>query len=86
MTPAEALLAADANPTPDTARAYLLACARACIYDGGTMTLAARWRLDPQTVASLRRSASQEAGQRLTRLCYTAHNPTVLHPAKRTPP
>lgn len=86
MTPAEALLAADANPTPDTAHAYLFACALACIYDGGTMTLAARWHLDPQTVASLRRSASQEAGQRLTRLCYTAPNPTALHPAKRTPP
>ena len=86
MTPAEALLAADADPSPDTARVYLLACALACIYDGGTMTLAVRWRLDPQTVASLRRAASQEAGQHLTRLCNTTPNPIVLHPAKRTPP
>ena len=70
MTPAEALALADADPSPDTARAYLLACALACIYDGGTMTLAARWHLDPQTVADLRRSASQEAGQHLTRLLH----------------
>lgn len=65
MTPAEALLAADANPTADTARAYLLACALACIYDGGTMALARRWQRDPQTVAILRRRASQEAGETL---------------------
>lgn len=65
MTPAEALLAADADPSPDTARVYLLACALACIYDGGTMALARRWQRDPQTVAILRRRASQEAGETL---------------------
>ena len=65
MTPAESLAVADINPTDEAVFAYLLACALACIYDGGTMALSARWRCDPQTVASLRRRASQEAGETL---------------------
>ena len=65
MTPSEALSIADADPTDDAVFAYLLTCALACIYDGGTMALARRWQRDPQTVASLRRRASQEAGETL---------------------
>jgi hypothetical protein len=65
VTPSEALSIADADPTDDAVFAYLLTCALACIYDGGTMALARRWQRDPQTVASLRRRASQEAGETL---------------------
>ena len=65
MTPAESLSIADLDPTDEAVFAYLLSCALACIYDGGTMALSARWRRDPQTVASLRRRASQEAGATL---------------------
>ncbi len=65
MTPAESLSIADLDPTDEAIFAYLLACALACIYDGGTMALSARWGRDPQTVASLRRRASQEAGETL---------------------
>ena len=66
MTPAESLSIADADPSDAAISAYLLTCALACIYDGGTMALSARWGRDPQTVASLRRRASQEAGVMLT--------------------
>ncbi len=65
MTPAESLSIADLDPTDEAIFAYLLACALACIYDGGTMALSARWQRGPQTVASLRRRASQEAGAML---------------------
>ena len=65
LTPTESLTQADLDPTDATVFAYLLSCALACIYDGGTMALSARWRCDPQTVASLRRRASQEAGAML---------------------
>ena len=65
MTPAESLSIADLDPTDEAVFAYLLTCALACIYDGGTMALSARWGRDPQTVASLRRRASQEAGETL---------------------
>ena len=65
MTPAESLSIADLDPTDEAIFAYLLACALACIYDGGTMALSARWQRGPQTVASLRRRASQEAGATL---------------------
>ena len=63
LTPSTALLIADLDPTDEAIFAYLLACAITCIYDGGTMALSARWSRDPQTVASLRRRSSQEAGQ-----------------------
>jgi len=63
LSPAEALSIADLDPTDEAVFAYLLACALACIYDGGTMALSARWGRDPQTVAILRRRASQEAGK-----------------------
>ena len=66
MTHSAALTQADLDPTDEAVFAYLSTCALACIYDGGTMALAARWRRDPQTVASLRRRASQEAGATLT--------------------
>lgn len=66
MTPSAALTQADLDPTDEAVFAYLSACALACIYDGGTMALARRWSRDPQTVASLRRRASQEAGAMLT--------------------
>ena len=65
LTPAATLTQADADPTDETIFAYLSACALACIYDGGTMALSARWQRGPQTVASLRRRASQEAGAML---------------------
>jgi hypothetical protein len=65
LTPTESLTQADLDPTDAAIFAYLSACALACIYDGGTMALAARWRRDPQTVASLKRRASQEAGETL---------------------
>jgi hypothetical protein len=65
VTPAESRSIADLDPTDEAVFAYLLTCALACIYDGGTMALARRWRRDPQTVASLRRRASQEAGETL---------------------
>ena len=65
MTPTESLTQADLDPTDEAIFAYLSACALACIYDGGTMALARRWSKDPQTVASLRRRASQEAGETL---------------------
>ena len=65
MTPSESLAQADLDPTDEAVFAYLLTCALACIYDGGTMALSARWGRDPQTVASLRRRASQEAGAML---------------------
>ncbi len=65
MTPAESLSIADLDPTDEAVFAYLSACALACIYDGGTMALSARWQRGPQTVASLRRRASQEAGAML---------------------
>ena len=65
LTPTEALTQADLDPTDEAIFAYLLACALACIYDGGTMALSARWQRDPQTVASLRRRASQDAGETL---------------------
>ena len=65
MTPAQALSIADADPSDAAISAYLLTCALACIYDGGTMALSARWGRDPQTVAILRRRASQEAGETL---------------------
>jgi len=66
LTPSESLAQADLDPSDEAVFAYLLTCALACIYDGGTMALAARWRRDPQTVASLRRRASQKAGATLT--------------------
>ena len=72
MTPAESLAQADADPTDEAISAYLLACALACIYDGGTMALSRRWSRDPQTVATLRRAAGVQAGQTLI--------------ARRTPP
>lgn len=72
MTPAESLAQADLDPTDEAVFAYLSACALACIYDGGTMTLAARWQRGPQAVATLRRQAGVQAGQTLT--------------ARRTPP
>ena len=65
LTPAESLAQADLDPSDEAVFAYLSACALACIYDGGTMALSARWGRDPQTVASLRRRASQEAGETL---------------------
>lgn len=65
MTPTESLAQADLDPTDEAVFAYLHTCALACIYDGGTMALAARWQRDPQTVATLRRRASQEAGETL---------------------
>ena len=65
MTPAESLTIADADPTDAAISTYLLTCALACIYDGGTMALSRRWSRDPQTVASLRRAAGVQAGQAL---------------------
>ncbi len=65
MTHSAALTQADLDPTDEAVFAYLSACALACICDGGTMALSRRWSKDPQTVASLRRRASQEAGETL---------------------
>ena len=81
LTPTEALTQADLDPSDEAVFAYLSACALACIYDGGTVALAARWRRDPQIVAALRRAAGIQAGQRVT--LRTNHHVT---PAKQTPP
>lgn len=82
MTPDAAPTQADLDPTDDAISAYLLACALACVYDGGTMALARRWSRDPQTVTTLRRRTGVQAGQTLT----AKRTPPVQSPPRERPP